>query len=65
MDRHILDRQQATASDRLPRYLAHERDSRVRGPHHAVNVLRRLPRGRGDVSQRMKSYLQIERRTPD
>lgn len=63
MERHIVDHPRGGGSDRLPRYLAHERDNRIRGPHHAINVLRRLPRGSSDVSHRMKSYLQIERRS--
>ena len=61
MERHIIDRSRSTKAERLPRYLAHEREARVRGPHHAVNVLRRLPRGSGDLSSRMRSYLEIER----
>ena len=65
MERHILDRARASAaeSNRLPRYLLHERDSRGRGPHHAINVLRRLPRGSGETGQRMRSYLQIDRQS--
>ncbi len=61
MERHILDHPRKGDSARLTRYVAQERDSRVRGPHHAVNVLRRLPRGAGEMSHRMKSYLRIER----
>ncbi|MBM9593239.1 hypothetical protein [Roseitranquillus sediminis] len=63
MERHILDRPRSPQSGRLPHYLTQERDNRVRGPHHAVNVLRRLPRGSGELSHRMRSYLKIERST--
>jgi hypothetical protein len=60
MERHIIDHPRAGGSGRLPKYLLQERLSGFRGPHHAVNVLRRLPRGSDSVS-RVKSYLRIER----
>ena len=61
MERHLIDHPRNHKSGRLPRYVAHERDNRIRGPHHAINVLRRLPRGSNEASHRMKSYLRIER----
>ena len=61
MERRILDRARAADGNRLPQYLAHERDSRVRGPHHAISVLRRLPRGSGETSERMRNYLKFDR----
>jgi hypothetical protein len=60
MERHIVDHPRGGSNLRLPRYVEHERETRIRGPHHAVNVLRRLPRGSGSVN-RVKSYLRIER----
>ena len=60
MERHIADRPRGTDSTRLPRFVRHERMSGIRGPHHAANVLRRLPRG-SDSVRRVKSYLRIER----
>jgi hypothetical protein len=60
MERHIIDRPRAGDSTRLPKYLRQERLSGIRGPHHAVNVLRRLPRGSDSVG-RVMSYLRIER----
>lgn len=60
MERHIIDRPRNNDSERLPRFLQHERLTGFRGPHHAVNVLRRLPRGSDSVA-RVKSYLRIER----
>lgn len=60
MERHIADRPRAIASMRLPRFVQHERTDGLRGPHHAVNVLRRLPRGSDSVN-RVRSYLRIER----
>jgi hypothetical protein len=60
MERHIVDHPKPGSSLRLPRYIEQERDNRIRGPHHAINVLRRLPRGSSSVG-RVKSYLKIER----
>ena len=60
MERHIADRPRDNDSMRLPRYVRHERTTGLRGPNHAVNVLRRLPRGSDSVS-RVRSYLRIER----
>ena len=60
MERHIADRPRSNDSMRLPRYVRHEQMSGLRGPHHAVNVLRRLPRGSDSVN-RVRSYLRIER----
>jgi hypothetical protein len=60
MERHIIDHPKGGSNLRLPKYLQQERVSGFRGPHHAVNVLRRLPRGSGSVG-RVKSYLRIER----
>lgn len=60
MRRHIVDHPKRGSDLRLPRYLDQERENRIRGPHHAINVLRRLPRGSGSVG-RVKSYLRIER----
>ncbi len=45
MERHIADPPRSTDTMRLPRSVPHEHMSGLRGPHHAVNVLRRLPRG--------------------
>jgi hypothetical protein len=59
MERHIIDHPKA-ASNRLPRYLQAERSAGLTGPHKALNVLRRLPRGSGSAS-RVRSYLRIER----
>ncbi len=61
MERHVTDHPRSTKSKRLSRYLEHERTSRLRGPHQAVNVLRRLPRGAEQASQRMRNYLRIDR----
>ena len=61
MQRHIVDQPRDGDNARLPRYVAHERHSGVRGAHHAINVLRRAPRGHSDLSSRMRSYLRIER----
>jgi hypothetical protein len=60
MERHILDHPRGGSDLRLPKYVQHERGQRIRGPHHAINVLRRLPRGSASVG-RVKSYLRIER----
>lgn len=60
MERHIADHRRSGDSVRLSRYLDHERSSGLRGPHHAINVLRRLPRGSASFG-RIKSYLRIER----
>jgi hypothetical protein len=60
MERHIVDHPRTGDSHRLQRYLREERISGFRGPHHAINVLRRLPRG-SDSASRVKSYLRIER----
>jgi hypothetical protein len=60
MERHVVDHPRAGSDLRLPRYLRQERMSGIRGPHHAVNVLRRLPRGSDSVG-RVMSYLRIER----
>lgn len=62
MQRHVADRPRHNDSMRLPKYVQHEQMSGLRGPHHAVNVLRRLPRGSDSVS-RVKSYLRIERQS--
>jgi hypothetical protein len=64
MERHIIDRPRDTDSSRLPKYVRQDRLSGFRGPHHAVNVLRRLPRGSESVA-RVKSYLRIERATTE
>ena len=60
MERHIIDHPRPAGSKRLPRYVQVERESGLRGPNHAVNVLRRLPRGSASAG-RVKSYLRIER----
>lgn len=62
MERHVIDHPRTGSSERLPRYLRQERASEFRGPHHAVNVLRRLPRGSDSVG-RVMSYLRIERQS--
>ena len=63
MERHLVDHPRRSGGSRLPRYVNQERVSGIRGPHHAVNVLRRLPRGSNVASQRMQNYLRIERTT--
>jgi hypothetical protein len=60
MERHVIDRPREAETGRLSRYLAHERIQRLRGPHQAITLLRRLPRGASGASQRLKSYLRIE-----
>ena len=60
MERHIVDRPKPRSNLRLPRYVEHERETSIRGPRHAINLLRRLPRGSDSVG-RVKSYLRIER----
>ena len=60
MERHVVDHPKGGSSLRLPRYVEHERETGIRGPHHAINVLRRLPRGSASVG-RVKSYLRIDR----
>lgn len=60
MERHIVDHPKGGSALRLPRYIEKEREMGIRGPHHAINALRRLPRGSGSAG-RLKSYLRIER----
>lgn len=60
MERHILDRPRGGSDLRLPKYVEHERGQRIRGAHHAINLLRRLPRGSASVG-RVRSYLRIDR----
>lgn len=60
MQRHLVDHAKGGSHLRLPKYIEHERENGIRGPHHAINVLRRLPRGSGSIG-RVKNYLKMER----
>ena len=61
MSRHILD--PATTRGRFGRlvhYLGLERRERMHGPHRAVDVLSRQPRGGRSVGQ-VRSYMRQDR----